>query len=171
MGSLNRPVAFRVSSTSPTDSEDLKEESSMTSKMKKALIGTAMLAGVGATAYGCAVIGTVQFTISFVNPNSGQALNCLQAQLANVQFQFFDQALSNLLRTQVVQPCTPQTAMNQYSVSIDLGPYLVRVQGLNANQTICYSADIQITVQGGKTDTYDLRAVAPMNRGDCVYPM
>jgi hypothetical protein len=139
----------------------------MTTKMSKALLGVAALAGLGATAYGCAIIGTVDFSIKFRTP-AGVVINCAQASLTNVKFQFFDQALNDLLRTEVVRVCQPSSAEERYRVSIDLGPYLVKVQGLDQRQSICYASDVSIRVEGGRTDTYDLVAVA--TGGDCQYP-
>jgi hypothetical protein len=141
----------------------------MFSKVRKVVFAGAVVAGLAVYANGCAIIGTIDFGILFRPQQSVRAVDCTTAQVANVKFMFFDQALGNTLRTEVSRPCVPN---ERYRVSIDLGPYQVRVQGLNGTQVICYESSIDLRVEGGKTDTYNLEAQQHPTgmQGGCVYP-
>jgi hypothetical protein len=114
----------------------------------------------------CAVIGTADMEIRFRPPGFATPVVCEMADVASVRYQFFDEALDNLLRTEVTRPCVPG---ERYRVSIDLGPYNIRVQGLNAQQTVCYETTIMHTIEGGQTDAVEIIAT-PTHAPGCVYP-
>ena len=63
--------------------------------------------GLAAYANGCAIIGTIDFDVKFRPTGAPRAVDCNTAAVTNVRFQFFDQALDNLLRTEVTRPCVP----------------------------------------------------------------
>jgi hypothetical protein len=141
----------------------------MVKAIHRALFATGLVAALAVTVHGCAIIGTIDFGITFRPTGAPRAIDCQQAAVATVKFEFFDQALDGLLRTSVARPCVPN---ERYRVSIDLGPYAIRVQGLNGVQTICYETTTQVTVQGGKTEVLNLEAQQHPNgaAGGCVYP-
>ena len=141
----------------------------MFSKVRKIVFAGAVVASLAAYANGCAIIGTVDFGISFRPQQSVRATDCTTAQVATVKFMFFDQALGNSLRVEVPRPCV---VGERYKVSIDLGPYQIRVQGLNGVQAVCYESSIDLRIEGGKTEVLNLEAQQhPAGMaGGCVYP-
>jgi hypothetical protein len=140
----------------------------MVKKTSKVLLASALVAGLSATVYGCGIIGSIDFDIKFQVPNLGTG-NCQWAMVPNVRFQFLDQALDGLLRTEVTRPCVPG---ERYKVSIDIGPYNIRVQGINASLAICYEVNQLYQVQSGKTDILTLTAVQLPSgaAAGCAYP-
>lgn len=141
----------------------------MVRKLKKVVLATALVTGIAAYANGCAIIGTVDFDVKFRPTGAPAAVDCSTAQVPNVGFKFFDQALDNLLRTEVTRPCVPN---ERYRVSIDLGPYNIRVQGLNGQLVVCYETNQLYTAQTDRTET--LTFIAEQHpagaQGGCVYP-
>ena len=141
----------------------------MVSKLKKVVLAAALVTGIAVSANGCAIIGTIDFDVKFQPTGAPRSVDCSTAQVINVRFQFFDQALDNLLRTEVTRPCVPN---ERYRVSIDLGPYNIRLQGLNGQLVICYETNQLYTVQGGKTEI--LSFIAQQHpagaQGGCAYP-
>jgi hypothetical protein len=142
----------------------------MVKRASKVLLATALVAGLTATIYGCGIIGTIDFDVKFQVPALGAgAGSCQWAMVPNVKFQFLDQALDGMLRTEVTRPCVPG---ERYKVSIDIGPYNIRVQGISATLSICYEVNQLYQVQGGKTDVLTLTAVALASgpAAGCAYP-
>jgi hypothetical protein len=110
----------------------------------------------------------VDFGVLF-HPIGAQApMDCQQARVSMTHTDFFDQALG-LLRISVTRPCVPG---ERYRVTLDAGPYLVRVQGLNDQQTVCYESSLPVTLQSGQTKTLDIIAEQyPSGAASgCVYP-
>jgi hypothetical protein len=142
----------------------------MVRKAQKLILAGLVVTGLAAYVNGCAIIGTIDFNVKFRPAGAPCAVDCSVAAVTNVRFQFFDQALDNLLRTEVTRPCV---ANERYRVSIDLGPYNIRVQGLNGALTICYETNQLYTVQGGKTEvlTFESQQHAAGATGGCTYPM
>lgn len=145
----------------------------MFSKVRKVLFAGAVVAGLAAYANGCAVIGTVDFDITFKPPQatnpSLKAVDCRTANVNTVRFEFLDQALDGMLRTRVDRPCVPG---ERYRVSIDLGPYNIRLQGMNGGLVICYETNQLYTVVAGKTEvlTFSADAHPAGVTGGCQYP-
>ena len=137
-------------------------------RMHKALAAAALVAGTVAV-NSCGIIGTVDFEVLFRPTGAPCAATCDAAGVSSIKFTFFDQALDNLVRTEVQRQCVPG---ERYKVSIDLGPYNIRTQGLNGALTVCYETNQLIQVQGGKTDQFTIRADqhAMGAAGGCTYP-
>ena len=112
---------------------------------------------------------SIDFDVKFRPTGAPVAVDCSTAQIPNVRFGFFDQALDNLLRTEVTRPCV---ANARYRVSIDPGPYNIRVQGLNGQLVVCYETNQLYTAQTDRTET--LTFIAEQHpagaQGGCVYP-
>jgi hypothetical protein len=144
----------------------------MVRKAQKVILAGMVVAGLAAYVNGCAIIGTLDFNVKFRPAGAPCAVDCSVAAVPNVRFQFFDQALDNLLRTEATRPCVPN---ERYRVSIDLGPYNIRVQGINGQLTVCYETNQLYTVQGGKTEVLTLEAqqhpAATMGAAPCSIPM
>lgn len=141
----------------------------MLKRVKRTLLAGLVLSGIAASYSGCAIIGTVDFDIGFKVTGGTRTLTCQEANVISVRFQFFDQALDNLLRTEVARPCV---VGERYRVSIDLGPYNIKIQGLNGQQTICYESNVLHTVVGGKTEQLSLISEQHSTgaAGGCTYP-
>lgn len=141
----------------------------MIRKVQKFVLATALVGGLAAYANGCAIIGSIDFGLSFRPPNSVRAVDCATALVTTVRFQFFDQALDGLLRTEVQRPCVVN---ERFKVSIDLGPYNIRTQGLNGQAVICYESNQFYTVMGGKSEQFNFTVEAHPTgaQGGCQYP-
>ncbi len=146
----------------------------MISKVQKFVLATALVGGLAAYANGCAIIGSVDFGLTFRPPQSVRAVDCRTALVNSVRFQFFDMALDGLLRTEVTRPCEVSATGQgtRFKVSIDLGPYNIRTQGLNGQLVICYESNNLVTIQGGKSDAFDFVVEAHPTgaMGGCQYP-
>ena len=142
----------------------------MIRNVHKIVLATALVGGLAAYANGCAIIGSIDFGLAFQPPGAVRAVDCATANVTTVRFQFFDQALDNLLRTEVQRPCV---ANERYKVSIDLGPYNIRTQGLNGQLVICYETNNPYTVMGGKSEQFNFTVQAhPAGAmGGCMYPV
>jgi hypothetical protein len=89
--------------------------------------------------------------------------------MSAVHIDVFDQAVGGLLRFSVTRACIPG---ERYRFSLDPGPYVVVVQGLNDQQTTCYERSEPVTIQGGQTQTFTIIAGPHPNGAamGCVYP-
>ncbi len=89
--------------------------------------------------------------------------------MTTVRFQFFDQALDGLLRTEIQRPCVPG---ERFRVNIDLGPYNIRTQGLNGQAVICYESNEFYTVSRAGTMQLNVSVEAHPSgaQGGCQYP-
>jgi hypothetical protein len=141
----------------------------MVTRIRRALLATALVAGAAAAIHGCAILGTIDFNVTFRPTGAPRSVTCDIAAVTNVRFRFLDQALGDLLRTEVVRPCVPT---ERYRVTIDLGPYNIQVQGLNPQLTICYETNLLYRVEGGKTETLTIEAGQHPNgaTAGCTYP-
>ncbi len=118
---------------------------------------------------GSELVGTLDIDIKFKPTDSDNALDCSQANVTTVRLQFFDQALDNLLRHEITRPCV---ANERYLRDLYFGPYNIKVQGLNGQQTICYETNHFYNVEAGITAQVTLVSAQHPNgavRG-CVYP-
>lgn len=124
----------------------------------------------GATAAdGGGQTGALDFSVLFRPTGAPRAVDCGTAGVANLRFQFFDQALDNLLRTEVVRPCVPN---ERYRVNVDAGPYNIRVQGLNGQLASCYETNALYTVTRGVIENLNFEVQQhPLGASaGCVYP-
>jgi hypothetical protein len=127
------------------------------------------VAGDGGTADGGTLFGTLRFGIKLLPDGAAAPLDCTATSLTNLQYEVFDVAHQNVLQTQVTRPCV---ANEIQTVTLAAGPYLLRIQGLNAGFSTCYQSDLSVTVQAGQTSS--ITAVVQQNPGGagagCTYP-
>lgn len=110
--------------------------------------------------------GALDFDVQFLPSRATTAIDC-QAANVSIHFDIFDQAGG--LRTAVSRPCL---LGERYRVTLDSGPYTLRVQGLQGT-AVCYEKNEPVTVQAGQTQTLSIIANQQANgvAQGCSYPL
>jgi hypothetical protein len=111
----------------------------------------------------------VDLDVRFLPNGAANTLDCTATSVTTIKLQFFDEALQGLLRAEVARPCETN---QHFPFSIAIGPYLLRIQGLNAQQSSCYQADFPLSLPGGQSVRFTA-IVKPAPGGvdaGCTYP-